>query len=392
MGHRTTLAVCVALTLGTGTVASAQPADTSASAGQQDTPLLKRFQFDQGGGLHFTPHFAVVFGGIKPGSGMAVGPAISQKLRDGSYVQVKGVYSIRDFKLLQARYDSRPLFHGRSILSTRVRWQDAPILSLYALGPDAPDRRVEYGERKTAWNTVLTAAIAPALVVAGGTGIERYATSAGDLAKPGDTLPFVPLLPGLGTYPWFVHSYIGGSYDTRRSPEYSRTGRLAEGSLHDYHDWHDGQDSFRRVELAAEQRVATFHDRRISDDARGGLVLGARAWLSQSSDSRSVPFFLMPTLGGGNYLRGYSTYRFRDRNALLLSAEYDWAVHKMVDVAARYETGKVAPRVGDLMLDGMAQSAGIGLRIHSKTAGLFRVDLAGGRDGFKLAFGVSAGS
>jgi hemolysin activation/secretion protein len=105
-----------------------------------------------------------------------------------------------------------------------------------------------------------------------------------------------------------------------------------------------------------------------------------------------VPFFLMPTLGGGDYLRGYSSYRFRDRNALLLQAEYRWAVHPMLDVAGLYEAGTVSPTVHGLRIKDMAQSVGGGIRVHSKTSGLLRVDLARGRDGLKLAFGVGLGA
>jgi len=124
---------------------------------------------------------------------------------------------------------------------------------------------------------------------------------------------------------------------------------------------------------------------------RGALGVGGQAWLSATAEDHDVPFFLMPTLGGGNYLRGYSSYRFRDRNAVLLQAEYRYPVHRMIDVAGFYEAGTVARRLGTLSLSSMAQDAGIGLRAHTKTSGVFRVDLARGREGFKVAFGVGIG-
>ena len=120
--------------------------------------------------------------------------------------------------------------------------------------------------------------------------------------------------------------------------------------------------------------------------------MSARAWVSQTGGDRFVPFFLMPTLGGGDFLRGYSLYRFRDRNALLLGAEYLWAIHPMIDVAALYEAGTVSPTVDGFRFTGMAQSMAGGIRVHSKTSGLLRVDLGGGRDGLKLSIGVSTGS
>ena len=82
----------------------------------------------------------------------------------------------------------------------------------------------------------------------------------------------------------------------------------------------------------------------------------------------------------------------KDRDpGLRFQAESSRAIHPMVDVAALYETGTVAPRVRDLFTGSFAQSAGIGLRVHTDKSGLFRVDFARGRDGFKLALGLSAG-
>ena len=116
-----------------------------------------------------------------------------------------------------------------------------------------------------------------------------------------------------------------------------------------------------------------------------------RTWISLADTTTTVPFYLMPTLGGGNLLRAYPSYRFRDHHALLLATDYRWAVHKMADVALTYEAGKVAPRVGDLTLDNMAHSIAIGLRAHTDKAALFRADLAYGREGIGFRIGFSAG-
>jgi hypothetical protein len=124
---------------------------------------------------------------------------------------------------------------------------------------------------------------------------------------------------------------------------------------------------------------------------KGVLDLAFHTWLSFSNSPETVPFFLMPTLGGGDFLRAFPSYRFRDRDALLLSAEYKWAVHRMADVAVLYEAGKVGPEVDNLSLQDMAHSIGLGLRVHSKTASLFRLDVAHGREGWGVRIGFSAG-
>jgi hypothetical protein len=353
--------------------------------GSRRPGLLRNIKVDQGGGFLLSRHFGVVFGGIKQGSGMAAGPAVSWELPGGAYAQIKSAYSIHNFKLLQGRYDSAPLFGARSMWSTRLRWQDAPQLPLYEAGPDSPNQHVEYGTRRTEWSAFLKTTVQPKTTVTVGSGIERYASSQGWL-DPGEDerLAEVPDAPGIGTQPWFFHSFVSLARDSRLSPDFSRTGNLLEAAVHAYHDAHDGTQSFRRITLAAYELVPTWAQ-------KGALGFGARAWLSDTGDRQQVPFFLMPTLGGGDYLRGYSSYRFRDRNALLLQAEYRYAVHPMIDVAALYEAGTVSSTIGGLSLGNAAQSAGAGLRVHTKTSGLLRVDLARGRDGLKVAFGVGIG-
>jgi hypothetical protein len=368
--------------------AATSAAQTPAPA-DETTPTLKErlSKPDQAGGIHFTEHLAVAFGGIKQGSGIALGPAFSQAFADGGFVQLKAVYSIRKFYVLQARYDTHRFWSRRAMLISRLRFYAAPELSLYELGPDSPNRRVEYGERRSDGSTLLAFKPLRSIRVNAGFGIERYATSGGDLRSkkgPG-ALSDVPPLAGLSTHPWFAHTFASIGHDTRLSPDYSRAGHLVELGLHDYHDWKDGQDSFRRLETTVQQLVPTC-------GGRGVIDASLRTWFAEGKEDGSVPFFLMPTLGGGDLLRAFPSYRFRDRNAFLIKGEYRWAVHEMVDIAGLYEGGKVGPHIDSLDFNDMAHSYGIGVRVHSETSSLFRADLAHGREGFGFRVGFTSGS
>ena len=382
-GRATALTLVLAVSAASAVAGQGPPAST-----EPPEPTLKERlkEPDQAGGLHFTEHFAVAFGGIKQGSGVALGPAYSTKFADGGFVQLKAVYSIKNFWVLQARYDTRKFWSDRAIVSSRLRWHAAPEVSLYDLGMNSPNARAQYSERKVEGSTQLMTKPVPHVRIGAGFGIERYATSGGDLPVregPG-ALPEVPRLPGLGTHPWFAHLWGSGAYDTRLSPDYSRSGHVAEIGLHSFDDVRDGQDSFRRVDATLQQLVPTF-------DSRGVIDVSMRTWLTFAKDAGAVPFFLMPTLGGGDLLRAFPSYRFRDRDALLLKAEYRWAVHEMADVAGVYEGGKVGSAIENLSLQDMAHSFAIGIRVHSKTASLFRADLAHGREGFGFRVGFTAG-
>ena len=54
--------------------------------------------------------------------------------------------------------------------------------------------------------------------------------------------------------------------------------------------------------------------------------------------------------GADGERQGYSTWRFRDRNSLLLTGEYRWTAWPFVDMAL-FAAGKVASRFTDLDLD-----------------------------------------
>ena len=96
---------------------------------------------------------------------------------------------------------------------------------------------------------------------------------------------------------------------------------------------------------------------------------------------------MLPALGGGNTLRGYHDYRFHDRHLLVVNAESRWALFSHVNAAAFVDAGNVAARVGDLNLD--KTSYGVGLRVHSRTSTLARLDVARSREGWRMSFKLS---
>ena len=74
------------------------------------------------------------------------------------------------------------------------------------------------------------------------------------------------------------------------------------------------------------------------------LSLRGRVQTASAKDGQQIPFFMLPALGGGSTLRGYSSWRFRDRNSLLLQAEWRIMVNRYLDLAFFYDAGKVTAR------------------------------------------------
>ena len=150
---------------------------------------------------------------------------------------------------------------------------------------------------------------------------------------------------------------------------------------HHYYADRDQTYSFRRFDAEAVQHIPIL---------RENWVISLHGRLeSTEGDEDQVPFFLMPYLGGGSTLRGYRSRRFRDRNRLLLTAEYRWTPSHFVDMAVFHDMGKVAATSAELNLSDLHHSTGIGIRFHTPAATFFRVEAARGTEGLKLIFAFS---
>ena len=182
-------------------------------------------------------------------------------------------------------------------------------------------------------------------------------------------------LPGLTAQPDFLRT------DRRRRPRAARQpaaphagGRYAV-TLSNYDDRTLGAYAFRSVTVDAQHYVPLPNKYRV-------VALHAAVVMTDAGAGQQVPFYYQPTLGGSQQLRGFREFRFRDQNSLVMSAESRWEASWMLDAAVFVDAGKVAPRRGDLNLRDLDASYGVGLRVHSNSAFVARLDLAFSREGF----------
>ena len=153
-------------------------------------------------------------------------------------------------------------------------------------------------------------------------------------------------LPGLGAEVTYLHTQGTVGLDWRTSPGYTRRGGFYGVTLHDYTD-SDDEFGFQQARLRGDPAHP--------DPARslGALVPRPRCRHALEKDGQQIPFFMLPSLGGGSSLRGFSSWRFRDQNSLLLQAEWRIMVNRFLDTAFFYDAGKVTARTSDLDLDGL---------------------------------------
>jgi hypothetical protein len=347
------------------------------SKAERVVTTIKEHFLDRPGG--FYPYF----GSVYSGGGFTLGLGFRPPLGDNTWLDVKGLYSIRSYKLVEIGATSPTLAGGRLGVAVRAGWRDATQVNFYGLGMGTSTRdRTGFRLKQAYAGGSLTARPVPWVVLDGAVAFEDYATEAGTGRAPSIEERFTAATaPGLGSSPRFVHSAITAGIDWRTSPGYSRTGGYYGVGLHDYADVDDTY-SFRRLEADLVQHIPLLRETWV-------VSLRGRVETTLDDDDR-VPYFLLPSLGSGSTLRGYASWRYRDRHALLASAEWRWIPNRLgMDMALFFDAGKVASRRADLDLDGLKSDVGIGVRFHGPSFTPLRIEAARGREGWRLVFAGS---
>ena len=155
-------------------------------------------------------------------------------------------------------------------------------------------------------------------------------------------------------------------------------------SLNRYLDRTADRYSFNRWDVDLQQYIPIFTPARL-------IALRAHAAGVVADDGQEIPFYLHPTLGGSHSIRGYRVQRFRDRNSLLLQAEYRFMLNDFMTGAVFYDTGKVAFDRDDLWdRDGFQDDYGFSVRFGFAGIAAVRAEVVfGGDEGtvFALRFG-----
>jgi outer membrane protein assembly factor BamA len=185
--------------------------------------------------------------------------------------------------------------------------------------------------------------------------------------------------PGLDSQPNFFRVAGQAFYDYRDVPRNPSEGGLYGFTASRYYDQDDGQFNFSRITVDARQYVPLWSEQR---------VLALRFYTSMDDEvgNSQVPFYLMQTLGGPDSLRGYSNFRFRDKNLFLLSAEYRWKPAPAVELALFYDTGKVFPDTSDYNFKDLKKGYGFGIRLSTIESFLVRFDIGHSVEGTHFTF------
>ena len=332
-------------------------------------------------GLKFHPYFQNAYSG----GGFTVGAGYRTHVSSYNTVDFRGSITPSGYKRLEGEFLAPRLFHRQAVLSVIGGWREATQVGYYGTGTStSQDDRVNYGFTQPYGVAALT--VRPGqrpFVVRGMFELSEWNQGPGSGTDPSIETVYTPAsLPGLGTSPTYLHTTALIGFDSRLSPGYARRGGFYGVTFHDFTDV-DSLYGFKQIDYEAIQHVPLL---------RETWVLSFRGFASITGlkDGEQIPFFMLPSVGGGSSLRAYSSWRFRDRSALEMQAEWRVMANRYLDMALFFDAGKVTAHTSDLNLDDLKTDYGLGFRFHGPLATPFRMDLAKGNEGFSIVWAASA--
>ena len=333
------------------------------------------------GGLKWHPFFESAYSG----GGFTLGAGYRRFVSPFNTLDVRGSYTITNYKRFEAEFIAPHLFNRRGTLWLLGGWRDATQVGFYGIGMDtSKDDRTNY-EFQQPYASVLLSVMPTrrALMFRGGVEVSEWKQLSGHGSFPSVETVYTPqTLQGLGSSPTYVHTQGTVGFDWRTSPGYSRRGGFYGVTVHDYSDT-DKAFGFQQVDYEAIQHIPIL---------REAWVISLRGLLQTAfdKDNQDIPFYMLPSIGGGSSLRGFSSWRFRDQNSLLLQAEWRIMVNRFLDTAIFYDAGKVTARTSDLDFDHLKSDVGFGVRFHGPIATPLRIEVAKSNEGLTLVFSSSA--
>src|SRR6185503_5933302 len=318
------------------------------------------------------------------GGGFTLGVGYAHSVSPYNSIDVRGSYTILGYKRIETEFTAPRLFHRRGSLTLLGGWREATQAAFYGIGMDtSTDDRADFNFRQPYGSATMT--LRPTrrlLMLRGSLELSQWSQRPAEGQFPSVETVYTPAtLPGLGTTTTYLHSQGTVGLDSRTSPGYSRRGGFYGVTLHDYAD-RDEQFGFRQVDYEAIQNVPILREAWV-------ISLRAIARTTYDKTDQQVPFFLLPYVGSGSTLRGFTSHRFRDQNGLVLQAEWRIMANRFLDTAVFYDAGKVTARRADLDLDGLKSDYGFGVRFHGPFSTPLRVEVARSTEGLRLIFATS---
>ena len=323
----------------------------------------------------------LVPGGMRSGQGVSVGVGYRSGFwRDQLAARTTARVTPQLAYLFDVHLDFQRLRSERFFLELYTKYESSPQMDYYGPGPDSlEENRTSYAYDTFGLDARAGFNLTDRLRLGGTLGRLNTWTGPGKRSGvPSTDEVFDPdVVPGLDEDVRFRR--WGGfiELDFRDLASGPRSGGYYAITGRRYADVNQDKYAFSQVLLQAQQYIPYFNRTRV-------IAIRAATSLAFRRDDQQIPFYLQPTLGGNDDLRGFQRYRFYDDQVMIVNVEHRWLASDMLDMAVFVDAGKVAPRLADISFSGLKWSAGIGFRFKFEEAYFMRIDFAAGREGFRF--------
>jgi hypothetical protein len=310
-------------------------------------------------------------GSVLSGGGPAFGAGYTLHFGDTARLEGRAARSVRAYKGAEATLHLPPFANNRVKVELHASWLDAPNVAFYGIGNDTlkSDRGGLFYRSSTLGVSTRLQASRFFAVGAGFDAIEMETGGAANTSLEAGN-------------PSYRRSHLFAEYDYRQSPGYTSTGGFYRAEWSDYRQGSAGAHGFNRVDAEVQQFVPILRENSV-------VALRAVASAVSPASGGSVPAVLLPDLGGSHTLRGYPSWRFRDRSRLHLTGEYRWKAGHFVDMALFMDAGQVAPRFAALDVRKFNKTYGIGMSFHTPIVTVTRIEVARTSESTALLFSFS---
>jgi len=341
----------------------------------RDHDLLQKFSEGVGG---FRPRI----GGIAVGTGFGFGPEYRRSDLLGGKLGFRSSaqFSFQGDQKFDLQLTAPKISGGRYFTEFYAVHHNYPRLSYYGSGPDSEKSgRTDFRLEDTALDATFGMRPVKHLTLGATAGylLNNVGPGTDSRYAPAEQVYSPEQAPGIDVQSNYLRTGGFAQYDWRDNPDGTRRGGNYFAQFSDYRDRSFGLSNFRRLDMEAQQFVSVLNHRRV-------FAVRAKTALTYADGAAPIPFYMQPSLGGGDDLRGYRPYRFRGDNLMVMNAEYRWEVFSGLDMAVFGDAGQVFKKKSDLALTKMETDIGFGLRFNQRNKTFLRMDVGFSHEGFQV--------
>jgi hypothetical protein len=322
-------------------------------------------------------------GGMTRGSGFGIGPGYRFHV-GGVFVDLSAAYSLKAYKAVDANVRWLRAYDDRLELWTNYRFEDFPQEDFFGMGLDTvreartsydfDSHDVNFEGRFKATDWLNLSALVGLMGPDMNEGTDDKYPSIEQVFTDSDA-------PGLADQPRYLHTTLSADVDYRDEGGNPRSGGLYRVTFGIWDDRSLEQYNFRRLDLLLRQFMPLGSQKAHVVSGTFGI-----SYVNNATGDR-VPFYFLPYVGGVDTVRSLHEFRFKDENAVWMSAEYRWIPFKYVSFATFLDAGKVGRNYQDLNGGEFKKGYGFGVRVHTRRQTFARIDIAtGGGEGWKVFF------